>query len=265
MTRIECSCGGENERCYKCDGRGWYGNADPDKPLQLPRQNNSTSVTATTNDTKRPQGKRRRIFLDNPLPPRAIPPERRQKYGTVDNLQPQKPIGPRTRVSLLLDDQEFACSYPVGLVTDADLLDVAFFLVGTFVLSDRDFLKTHHLRKLVIAARDRGTAFVETSAGALEKYVVVKNRRPVFVCNLQVFHSDLLARKVGGKTHRGRPGVQVVSESNSKARLPLPEGNESAPSSAESDSRALDATRDHWRLRDHGQFGSSPSYDDYDE
>lgn len=33
----------------------------------------------------------------------------------------------------------------------------------------------------------------------------------------------------------------------------------------ESERRSLDATREHWRLRDYGQFGSSPSYDDYDE
>lgn len=33
----------------------------------------------------------------------------------------------------------------------------------------------------------------------------------------------------------------------------------------EAEGRKFDATREHWRLRDHGQFGSSPSYDDYDE
>ncbi len=289
MERIPCSCGGENERCYKCDGRGWYEDRDPDSPLRLslaplpapstrkPRaakrtkkpssstqpKNSNASVVATMPHTVSTP-KRRRIVLDNPLPPPLIPPERMPKrlraYARPADERPRK--GAVRHVVLIYKDIEFACTYdPTSLQGAQDTEVAAEFLARLFLLERGRFLETRTLRKLSILTPATADLFVVDRTGDVVKYALTRNGIPRRVGIVRSAVSQAKSKRRGKDVgERGRFGRDRAASTES----PADAVRQAATHPGQSE-RELDATRDYWRLRDHGQFGSYPSHDDFDE
>lgn len=132
VHRIDCSCRGENERCFKCDGRGWYEDQDPDRPITLAelRHGERSANGFTTSDSKLIESKQgfepkhRRIVLDNPVASNFVSPKRipklrqmalRQSHTKASGKEPKNSI-----VVLLYKKKAFVCKYDPDFLMGMD-------------------------------------------------------------------------------------------------------------------------------------------------
>lgn len=292
MSRIACSCGGENERCYKCDGRGWYEDQDPDRPLKLsmaplPTRTQPKSKSKVSPSLKKPseatkpknpsavrvsapstgsKSKRRRIVLDNPPPPPLVPRERLPKRN-----RPSVPPDARTRgkdevkhVVLIYKDTEFACTYdPISLQGAEDIGLAGEFLTRLCLLEHGRFLEKNTLRKLSILSASNADLYVQDRTGVVVKYALALKGVPR---RIGVVRSGVSLVQTKPRGRETRPGRSPLSrESATPMQSPAEAGLRATPRPVGQSERTLDATRDYWQIRNHGQFGSHPSHDEFDE
>lgn len=290
MERIPCSCGGENERCYKCDGRGWYEDRDADLPLSLAplptptKRNKSRTAKRTSEQGTTTQGesrrasieqpprhqskpKHRQIILDNPPPPPLLPPERRPKRNRWKNDKAgEKSIkAEKTHIVLIYGETEFACTYDPKSLQGREDVDVATeFLESLYLLGNGTFLKSHTLRKLAILTAVSANLYVEAGDGTVLKYALTRNRKPRKVGAVQVGAAVKETKHAGHvngwKRRNNKPTGGADASRHPMERQPT--FDSAQPQQSE---RQQDATRDFRGFRDHGQFGSHPSHDDFDE
>lgn len=281
MERIPCSCAGENERCFRCDGRGWYEREARENsirlaPVPMPPPDLITRVT-----------RKIMILENNPLPPPLPPPERRPKRPTITKVTPPR-LGltkKKTFKRIFLEfgsHNKFPCFYIVGVTRHQQLSELAQEFLGCFHKLNKNFFETHLVTRLRIFSIDKAKVQIRKLSGDVEEYEVGKDCLPILI---RIVASDKgvnllpsrglppgqsLTRQ--GKVSKSHPRGDSRSLQKMKPAHPIEwvgiERNEPSVPISENTSenhRQLDATRDHWKIRDHGQFGSSPSYDDFDE
>lgn len=215
MERIPCSCGGENERCFRCDGRGWY---EPEgaqqsmsptpvhQPVQYPVQQPSRRQTGT----------RKIIVLeDNPLPPPFFPAERRPKRPVITKVKSSlkrldKKKSFRNVFLRLGPRKAFECSYPEGVINSENVSVIAIKFIEQFNQLNKDFFQTHLVCGLRILSTDRATARIKNLLGEVEEYQLRRNYFPHFlriVPENPVHRKDVSRNKAGAHDNGSHPSL----------------------------------------------------------
>lgn len=214
MERIPCSCGGENERCFRCDGRGWY---EPEaqqsisptpvhQPVQYPVQQ----------PIRRQTGTRKIIILeDNPLPPPFFPAERRPKRPVITKVKPSpmrldKKQAFRNVFLRLGPRKAFECSYLEGVINSENVSAIAIKFIDQFNQLSKDFFKTYLVCGLRILSTDRATARIKNLLGEVEEYRLRRNYFPHFlriVPEKPVHRKNVSRNKAGAHDNGSNPSL----------------------------------------------------------
>lgn len=253
MARVECSCGGENEKCFKCDGRGWYDDCDDRDPLKdAALCGPSYYLPAAPKNPSTPHGRRRRSVAPvteqqtTSLPPRTSSEQESSAERRSSRRSPHKPgvgahVAAGEQLYVYSGGDRVLCLYSAESYRAAQIPRVVSIIL-------------ERVRKSVpyrkpFKFRDQYQVRRVSLRGDLNATVVLLNR----------FTTQLVPIEVN---RRGAPRflrrVDFLGEKGDNI------GHET-PSDLRALERSLDATRDYWQIRDGGQFGSHPSHDDYDE
>ncbi|WP_018990889.1 hypothetical protein [Aromatoleum toluclasticum] len=240
MARVNCSCGGENERCFKCDGRGYYDDRDDRAPLTelSPGAGPSFYVDAA----QRPARSRAKA--------KRAKKQRVREAATATSGRLTAPVRPTPAqsndiVETVIDSggDKVTCCYPRGRYRDAQVpRAVSLILERVRKYAPRGpnlkFRHQYQIRRVTL--------------------------RGDLVATIEL-HNRLTSRTV--RAHTDAQGF-VRFERQPAEFLGAPRKTDWAresPTSSWAQERQHDATRDYWRIRDHGQFESHPSHDDYDD
>lgn len=234
---VECWCRGENEHCFRCDGKGYLTKAEQEAERKPPRM----------------PGRR------------YAQPRNAEQHGVVDSGL-SVGSGPRRRsVQIVLS--EIKRVWPVRPASphppkakkrrSGKRLKAGKLIVSTSAKGK----KASDPFKVRRAAKHRqGLAPSRPASdphGGLKVVRVTTAQKPA--------PGERRAASKGGaekKTKGFGPGALELAFKRAQVGADL---RGDVVDAYEAERRKLDATREHWRLRDYGQFGSSPSYDDYDE
>lgn len=186
MERIPCSCGGENERCFRCDGRGWY------EPEGWQQYMSLTPVHQPVHQPVQPPirrqiGTRKIIVLENnPLPPPFFPAERRPKRPVITKVKssPMRSDKKQSfkKVFLRLGSRKtFECFYLDGVINSENVSAIAAKFIEQVNQLDKDLFQAYIVCGLRILSTDRATARIKNQLGEIEEYRLRKNYFPHFV------------------------------------------------------------------------------------
>ncbi|BAL23670.1 hypothetical protein AZKH_1348 [Azoarcus sp. KH32C] len=249
MARIQCSCGGENERCYKCDGRGWY-NEDDDRDLLKEVRSGVPSYNAGPSLPPFPPLNSRRRLMAYAAVEASVRGQPKLHSKARNNPSSSKRGAERGRAitvkpgesSLYMESggDTFPCTYPEHMRERSVRIAVSRMLgrVRRHIPTrkKRDFRAQYEVRAVHLRGNGVAVAVLKDLFSG-QKVTVREDRFGTFV-----------KREIGRSVQ-----AQVEAEGRT------------APREVHVVERSLDASRDYWRIRDHGQFGSHPSHDDYDE
>lgn len=272
VDRITCSCGGENERCFKCDGRGWYEDPEHDRLVDALKQKERLQWTyqvtiahrAPAKPVEESTSKHRRILLDNPLPPRKVPPERMQKRDVrlvLKSKKSKKSKAAKMQVSLLCGADDFRCTFDTRTVNERAICSLAGKFLARMTLIKKDLsLATYSVKQLKILTPETAIISVKDHAGSFNSY-------PLSLDSISWALSVSVKAPLATPTPRGvDPTKAQAKRKTRRADIDHAERTKDKPErTIEPTERSLDATRDYWQIRDHGQFGSYPSHDDFDD
>lgn len=267
--RILCSCGGENDRCYRCGGSGWYEEHDPDRPLKLPGvayPTLSTKNVRSESEAKRAsKDSRRRIVLStDPLPPNGNPDTRPKR--PIKTLPPEKLLPARADTykpqwevrRLRFRKNAFNCRFDAKRIKASELPLLAGKALAR-LLKDTDgaFLKRSTLLSMRIPSSTRAQVFVMADQFREEKYDLMFADITAWL--RVVMEQPSIKNHV--QRHQGKTPLEDEPHRSNGTSGASGRVNQRDADRIE---RQMDATRDYRQLRDHGEFGSHPSHDDYD-
>lgn len=251
MARVDCSCGGQNERCFKCDGRGWYDDRDDQDPLKaVPYSRPSYNVSPPSKTLAKSAVKRRRLRTgenaaiqsaapkapassqQHPIAPRA------QRTGQTDRGPRQLKPNERSLYTNS-DGDHILCTYPSHLKAGQVQRIASQTLARVRRSVPRRWKCTFRSQYQVrcIHLRENGSVLV-----------ILKDLFNGQTVRALVEHDDVSIKREVGQL------VQAKMDAEGRT----------APREVQVVERGLDASRDYWRIRDGGQFGSHPTHDDYD-
>lgn len=278
--RILCSCGGENERCYRCGGSGWYEERDPDRPLKVPGadyaaiQTKRSRLPKVRSKRKKVRPRNQAALDQGPLPPGRDPdilPKRPRMAIPPGQTQPL-PSGPyqaQWRVfRLRYEGNCFNCRFDAKRVLPAQVVSVAGKMLAR-LLKETDVGVLTRSRILTMRLEDDhlGLVVVREQGGRSTKRVLRVEGLCAALPVEFVASVEASARLPGRKQHKlkgkGRSGAPSASSAVTLGQETVASGYAEVQDSRRIE-RELDATKDYWQLRDHGQFGSHPTHDDYD-
>ena len=271
---IPCSCGGENENCFKCDGRGWYepGSLEPKQergklppiraelssfhptsygpareplpepppPLRL-RQILPIAATIKPIESKRSKGKHQAA----PNQPRPTKKTKNDKITPPASPKAHKrfvikPFSVTRFERRILSAKQ---ALEQGWIGPESLSECSRYQVKIKVTKREDLIETSLLSIKPVPRKPRGIKPVQHAKPTKAKVPKVS---------------------IGQREARnGNPAMREALE-----REVLRSGDDRSPKwlqMKEIPERRLDASKDYWPIRDHGSFGSYPSHDDFDE
>lgn len=260
MEKNQCSCGGENPRCFKCDGRGWI---DPEE------KRGSAKLPPVLPDPSLIDRGFRLSVTRTKQKSMEWPPIAKSKSGPVNNGKSLscKVGGVRQCIDAgqpkNLKDQfkrsrgevkPFEKSeYLLGINAERTLrltraeLEVCGWLKPQEHLPASDLFRVHIQR--------------------------IKNDNGNFVLIVNVSGETQSRKSKQTKKHYKKKTKGKPYKGESTGRIDCTKGNTAMEhaftravlADTGMNERELDATKDYWRIRDNGQFGSYPIHDDYDE
>lgn len=229
--RNPCSCNGENEHCYKCDGKGWISQED-----------------TKTENVKMPPVLRHFSAM-TPTPLISIPwlgeikPKKQQPKPKASVDKPQKATAAKSRQEKANERKSLNRTLrPTRAEAEA---------MGWFKNAPKAVKSSNAELFDVTLSRKGGVISIRPALGSGSK---------------QPPSSPKKAKTASQKAKRAKakPIKQSPTPRNTAFSDAFAEAQERL--AQERNERSLDATKDYWRLRDNdGSFGSYPAHDDYDE
>jgi hypothetical protein len=268
MDPIRCSCGGEFESCFKCGGSGWV---DEDYNQSEPSRSNLPPVRADL-------GQFRSTSLSVAPGKASVPPlQLRQVPGVPPVAVPRKA---KSKSPKAKKSGGLAPKIPVKrhVIKPYTVVRIQRTTVCAQVALDNKWVKPDQ----VLSPKDRFNVKLKVEQVGDNAVLTLLDieRKPPKGQSPVAKHPIPAKGKAKGapkpNSHRAQKTAKAPQVPVNPAMMEAFKGAIEANSDQdhrpdwnspikEIPERQLDATKDYWRMRDHGSFGSHPSHDDFDE
>lgn len=246
---------------------------NPSPPLRLPLE-------------RQPKRRKRTVLPNGEMAgvPKTKVKAKRPKTSATQVDAPTK-IERNDEASFVVEfsNRKLRCTYPIEGFNNFQAEDfVARLLPIVRGIDDGGFWKSYDLKVLHLRCSGRATLIAEKD-GIAERIIL----SPIGVSSRELLSPRSTATQPPSQATnppRAKTSTHLGSEDSGKSRykaksrrterdqfeqpdtaMTLALKNALSGSVEDPIQRNQDATKDYWQLRDHGQFGSHPSHDDYDE